>query len=76
MKTVNVPGRLHSVAVGNVLTGANEIYDDRIRKNQAVINDEVKNNITNILNDITDLQEERLRPSLLIELTSLIGLTK
>ena len=39
-RVVNVPGRLHSVEQGNILTGANEIYDDTKLKKQNVINGE------------------------------------
>lgn len=39
-RVVNVPGRLHSVEQGNILAGANEIYDDTKLKKQNVINGE------------------------------------
>ena len=38
---INVGGRLHSIATGNVLAGANEILDDDKNKKQNVINAEV-----------------------------------
>ena len=37
---INVGGRLHSAATGNILTGANEILDDNKNKKQSVINAE------------------------------------
>lgn len=38
MERINIGGRLHSVEVGNVVTGANEILDDTIGEKQDVIN--------------------------------------
>lgn len=40
-KNIEVGGRLHSIATGNVLAGANEIQDDNLNKTQAQINEEV-----------------------------------
>jgi hypothetical protein len=40
MATENIPSRLHCVAEGNVLAGANEILDDDKGKKQTVINQE------------------------------------
>lgn len=37
---INVGGRLHSIATGNVLAGANEIFDDEKNKKQSQINTE------------------------------------
>lgn len=39
-KVTNIPGRLHSVEQGNIVAGANEIYDDTKGKKQNVINSE------------------------------------
>ena len=39
-KNIEVGGRLHSIATGNVLAGANEILDDAKGKKQSVINAE------------------------------------
>lgn len=47
---IKIGGRLHSSAQGNVLAGANEIYDDEKQKKQSVINAEVDE-------AIADLQE-------------------
>lgn len=38
---IEVGGRLHSIATGNVLTGANEILDDTINKKQSEINSDL-----------------------------------
>ena len=38
---INIGGRLHSVATGNVVAGANEIYDDDEQKKQSQINAEL-----------------------------------
>ena len=37
---INVGGRLHSIATGNVLAGTDEIYDDGKGKKQSTINAE------------------------------------
>ena len=39
-KVTNIPGRLHSVEQGNIVVGANEVYDDTKGKKQNVINSE------------------------------------
>lgn len=39
-KVINIPGRLHSVEQGNIVAGANEVYDDTKGKKQNVINSE------------------------------------
>lgn len=41
MANINIGGRLHSTATGNVVAGANEILDDNKGKKQSVINQEV-----------------------------------
>lgn len=40
MANINIGGRLHSTATGNVVAGANEILDDVKGKKQSVINQE------------------------------------
>lgn len=45
MKKTNIPAPLHSVAEGNIVTTANEIYDDGLNKKQNVINQETKNGL-------------------------------
>lgn len=55
-KKINVPGRLHSVATGNILSGAVEIYDDITKKNQQVINKEVAERIDTLDNRSTQME--------------------
>lgn len=55
-KKINVPGRLHSVATGNILSGAVEIYDDVTKKNQQVINKEVAEHIDTLDNRSTQME--------------------
>jgi len=57
-KNINIPGRLHSVAINGILAGAKEIFDDNQRLNQETINTTTRTQIANILDDISDLQEE------------------
>lgn len=40
---INVGGRLHSIATGNILAGADEILDDNIGKKQSEVNIDVDN---------------------------------
>lgn len=40
-KDINIGGRLHSIATGNVIAGADEILDDKKQKKQSDINAEV-----------------------------------
>lgn len=42
-KDINIGGRLHSTATGNVVAGANEILDDTKGKKQSVVNQETDN---------------------------------
>ena len=39
-KDINIGGRLHSIATGNVIAGADEILDDNLGKKQTQINTE------------------------------------
>lgn len=45
---IKIGGRLHSVASGNVLAGADEIIDDELHKKQSVINAEVQASLATI----------------------------
>lgn len=38
---IPIPGRLHSVNKEQIVTGANEVFDDKRGKNQQTINDEL-----------------------------------
>jgi len=57
-RTINIPGRLHSVAMGNILVGAFEVYDDSKKKNQQLLNAEVAQALALARQDITNLQSE------------------
>lgn len=60
---INVGGRLHSIATGNVLVGADEIFDDEKNKKQNDINTEtysLVNNINEILNSLSPDQQSAL----------------
>ena len=68
---INIGGRLHSTATGNVVTGANEILDDNKNKKQNVINaetdarfssldvktDNTNTSVTNINNRLSVVEE-------------------
>ena len=49
---INVGGRLHSIATGNILAGADEILDDAQNKKQSVINQEVDAEFNNIITGV------------------------
>ena len=51
---IKIGGRLHSSAQGNILAGANEIYDDEKQKKQSVINAEVDEAIADLQEDLAD----------------------
>lgn len=62
-KNIEVGGRLHSIATGNVLAGANEIFDDDKNKKQNDINTEtysLVNNINERLNSLSPDQQDAL----------------
>lgn len=46
MAKIPIGGRLHSTATGNIVTGANEIFDDDKNKKQSIINQEIDNRLT------------------------------
>lgn len=43
---INIAGRLHSMATGNVVAGADEILDDTLGKKQSVINQDVNESLS------------------------------
>lgn len=47
-KDIKVGGTLHSIATGNIIAHADEIMDENLGKNQSAINQEIRENITNI----------------------------
>lgn len=62
-KYIEVGGRIHSIATGNVTTGANEIFDDDKNKKQNEINTEtysLVNNINERLNSLSPDQQSAL----------------
>ena len=62
-KDINVGGRLHSIATGNVIAGADEIFDDNLGKKQTQINTETYNlveSINNALDELSPDQQEAL----------------
>ena len=54
MANINIGGRLHSVATGNTVAGANEIYDDDKQKKQSQINEEVDASIEELREGLAD----------------------
>lgn len=62
-KYIEVGGRLHSIATGNILLGANEVFDDDKNKKQNDINTEtysLVNNINERLNSLSPDQQSAL----------------
>lgn len=55
MANINIGGRLHSTATGNVVTGADEVLDDSKGKKQSVINAEVDTALEGKQDEIADL---------------------
>ena len=55
MANIDIGGRLHSTATGNVVAGANEILDDSKGKKQSVINAEVDTALEGKQDEIADL---------------------
>ena len=62
-KDINIGGRLHSIATGNVVAGADEILDDNLGKKQTQINTETYNlveSVNNALDALSPDQQEAL----------------
>lgn len=55
---IPIPGRLHSVASDEIVSGANEIYDDKLSDNQENLNTGFTNDIDTIYNTIGDNNEK------------------
>lgn len=55
---IPIPGRLHSVASDEIVSGANEIYDDKLSDNQENLNTGFTNDIDTIYNTIGDDNEK------------------
>lgn len=58
-KNIEVGGRLHSIATGNVLAGANEILDDSKNKKQSEINTETYSLVNDINERLSGLSPEQ-----------------
>lgn len=59
MAKINIPGRLHSVETGNIVTGADEVFDDNKGLNQQTINQQVGEFITQ-LKSSTSAMDKRI----------------
>lgn len=59
MAKINIPGRLHSVETGNIVTGADEVLDDNKGLNQQTINQQVDEAV-NQLESSTAAMSERI----------------
>lgn len=62
-KDINIGGRLHSIATGNVIAGADEILDDNLGKKQTQINTETYSlveSVNNALDALNPDQQEAL----------------
>ena len=57
MAQTNIPARLHSVAKGNIVTGANEILDDEKGKKQSTINTETDETLAELSRAITRIND-------------------
>ena len=62
-KDINIGGRLHSIATGNVVAGTDEILDDNLGKKQTQINAETYSlveSVNNALDELSPDQQEAL----------------
>ena len=59
MANINIPGRLHSVETGNIVTGADEVFDDNMGLKQQAINQQVDEAVTQ-LESSTSAMAERI----------------
>lgn len=57
MAKTNIPGRLHSVETGNIVTGADEVYDDNMELKQQAINQQVDEAVTQLESSTTAMAE-------------------
>lgn len=58
-KDINIGGRLHSIATGNVVAGTDEILDDNLGKKQTQINTETYNLVESINNALAGLSPDQ-----------------
>lgn len=59
MARINIPGRLHSVETGNIVTGADEVLDDNMGLKQSAVNQQVDEAVSQ-LESSTAAMSERL----------------
>lgn len=59
MARINIPGRLHSVETGNIVTGADEVFDDNKGLKQQAINQQVDEAVSQ-LESSTSAMAERI----------------
>ena len=57
MAKINIPGRLHSVETGNIVTGADEVFDDNMELKQQAINQQVDEAVTQLESSTTAMSE-------------------
>jgi len=57
MANIDIGGRLHSTATGNVVAGANEILDDSKGKKQSVINQETGEALSSLNTEVAGKQD-------------------
>ena len=57
MAKINIPGRLHSVETGNIVTGADEVFDDNMELKQQAINQQVDEAVTQLESSTTAMAE-------------------
>lgn len=58
-KDINIGGRLHSIATGNVVAGTDEILDDNIGKKQTQINTETYSLVESVNNALAELSPDQ-----------------
>ena len=59
MAKINIPGRLHSVETGNIVTGADEVFDDNMGLKQSTVNQQVEEAVSQ-LESSTSAMAERI----------------
>lgn len=58
-KDINIGGRLHSIATGNVVAGTDEILDDNLGKKQTQINTETYSLVESVNNALAELSPDQ-----------------
>ena len=57
MAKINIPGRLHSVETGNIVTGADEVFDDNMELKQSTVNQQVDEAVSQLESSTTAMAE-------------------